>query len=181
LGPALSIEDAYWNGKQCDPWPDKEGTSVAHILDSLRAAGHALEHAWPMNNPEYPGPPPPASLLPANRLSTPGWQRLPTPTPTDVHNAITQCVVILSLRHVPTAWDQGPLVHAEAGAQTAGGHAVLAVGDITFGGHDTVIIRNSWGAGWGHNGFGYVTDTYLEHYLKRAFTLDCLTTGAAVA
>lgn len=38
-----------------------------------------------------------------------------------------------------------------------GGHAVCIVGYTA----DRFIVRNSWGAGWGDNGFAYVTDTYV--------------------
>ena len=52
-----------------------------------------------------------------------------------------------------------------AGEQVLGGHAVLAVGydDAT----QRFIVMNSWGTGWGMQGFftipyAYLTDTHLS-------------------
>lgn len=42
-----------------------------------------------------------------------------------------------------------------------GGHAVLAVGYDDAAGH--LIIRNSWGAGWGDKGYFYMPYSYVEN------------------
>jgi C1A family cysteine protease len=39
-----------------------------------------------------------------------------------------------------------------------GGHAITVVGYLASG---RFIVRNSWGTGWGDNGFGYVTAAYI--------------------
>jgi C1A family cysteine protease len=39
-----------------------------------------------------------------------------------------------------------------------GGHAITIVGYLASG---RFIVRNSWGTGWGDNGFGYVTPAYI--------------------
>lgn len=39
-----------------------------------------------------------------------------------------------------------------------GGHAIAIVGYRADG---RFIVRNSWGTGWGHNGFAYVTPNYI--------------------
>lgn len=42
-----------------------------------------------------------------------------------------------------------------------GGHAILAVGysDTTR----SLIVRNSWGRGWGHEGYGFLSYDYVMH------------------
>jgi len=55
-----------------------------------------------------------------------------------------------------------------------GGHAVMAVGyddDHTVGGRKvpSLIIRNSWGTGWGEDGYGYLPYAYVEQGLARDF------------
>ena len=174
LGLGLSIEDAHWNGKQRDPWRNEEATSIAHILPALTDRGHADEATWPLNAPAWPGPPPAESRLPANRRATPNWRRLDNPSPARIHAELAQRVVVLGLDFVPSAWDWGsPLVHAENGEKPVLGHAVLAVGEAQYDGHNAVMIRNSWGTRWGDRGFGYVSDTYLRHYLRSAYSLEC--------
>ena len=39
-----------------------------------------------------------------------------------------------------------------------GGHAVTVVGYTS----DRFIIRNSWGTGWGDDGFGYASEAYIN-------------------
>ena len=43
--------------------------------------------------------------------------------------------------------------------RSVGGHAVLAVGYLAA--KRLFIIRNSWGAGWGDRGYGYVPDAFM--------------------
>lgn len=47
----------------------------------------------------------------------------------------------------------GGIVSADAGCPTQIDHAVVAVGYGTENGTDYVIIRNSWSADWGEDGF----------------------------
>jgi C1A family cysteine protease len=61
------------------------------------------------------------------------------------------------------------------GDQVAGGHAVMAVGyddnHRTAGGEDepSLIIRNSWGTGWGDAGYGYLPYRYVLEGLAQDF------------
>lgn len=55
------------------------------------------------------------------------------------------------------AWIPAP----KPGDTVEGGHAVLAVGyDDTQGG-GALLIRNSWGTGWGHKGYGWLPVSYI--------------------
>ena len=46
-----------------------------------------------------------------------------------------------------------------------GGHAICLVGYTA----DAFIIRNSWGAGWGDNGFAYASDHYAADAITEAY------------
>lgn len=54
------------------------------------------------------------------------------------------------------------------------GHEILAVGyvdDSRVAGGGYLIVKNSWGQGWGDNGMGYATYEWLEHSLLDAQAL----------
>lgn len=41
-------------------------------------------------------------------------------------------------------------------------HAVVAVGHGSLSRHRVVLVRNSWGSGWGLSGYGWLTEQYLS-------------------
>jgi len=49
------------------------------------------------------------------------------------------------------------VLDASSGCSASVDHAVLAVGYGNFEGKDAFVIRNSWGADWGVNGYFYVS------------------------
>ena len=49
--------------------------------------------------------------------------------------------------------------------ETSGGHAVAMVGYT----EDSIIIRNSWGTGWGDQGFGYASLDYAQAAFTEAY------------
>ena len=49
--------------------------------------------------------------------------------------------------------------------QGGGGHAICLVGYTA----DAFIVRNSWGAGWGDNGFAYASEEYAKHAVTEAY------------
>lgn len=58
-----------------------------------------------------------------------------------------------------TAEDRGGMLdHFQQGTER-GGHAVCLVGYRTDG---RFIVRNSWGTGWGDQGFGYASPAYIQ-------------------
>lgn len=42
-----------------------------------------------------------------------------------------------------------------------GGHAILAVGYTQIEGENYIVIRNSWGASWGDQGYGYMPEGFF--------------------
>lgn len=70
---------------------------------------------------------------------------------------------ILVALSVDSTWDNAATTQGKLDTfkpNTArGGHAVSVVGYRSDG---RFIIRNSWGTGWGDNGFGYATEAYIQ-------------------
>ncbi|MCG7853636.1 MAG: cysteine protease, partial [Methanosarcinaceae archaeon] len=69
------------------------------------------------------------------------------------------------------AGNDGKIPYPCPGEKIAGGHAVVAVGynnkmkiKNTICGKETtgaILLRNSWGAGWGDNGYGWLPYDYV--------------------
>ena len=70
-------------------------------------------------------------------------------------------------------WDNAPNTKGKLDVYqpdtTRGGHAVALVGYTP----DRFIVRNSWGTGWGDQGFGYASIAYAQAAFTEAY-------GAAV-
>lgn len=51
------------------------------------------------------------------------------------------------------------------------GHAILAVGLGTHAsnGMEYFLVRNSWGSGWGNNGYAWLSTQYLKNHLLASF------------
>lgn len=171
---ALSVEDAFHQGKRLDPWHGQECTSVQHVLSGIRDFGHAIEAAWPYGAPPFPGSPPTASLDPANRRTlTRRWSETPKSGFDELISVVEQHCVVLTFGFVPSCWERADgLVDAQGNIPAVDGHAVLAVGSATRYHLKAIIIKNSWGEDWGDHGYGYVTAGYVDQYLLGVHVLE---------
>jgi len=76
---------------------------------------------------------------------------------------------ILTRLDVDTTWDNATATHGQLvnydAAHTRGGHCVALVGYTQNG----LIVRNSWGTGWGDRGFGYASNAYASAAFTEAY------------
>jgi hypothetical protein len=72
--------------------------------------------------------------------------------------------------NVDRTWDEATATHGELDnykQETArGGHAVALVGYTR---QRRFITRNSWGTGWGDNGYGYASEEYAQQAFTEAY------------
>jgi hypothetical protein len=170
-----SPEDAIWAAHREGGPQNLEETSVRLALSGLTRRRHAQESAWPYGTPPWPAPRPSAAKMSTNQTTLPLWRE--TPGSWDaIRDALGNGhAVVLTLRFVSSAWlPSGPDVDAPPGQKCPTNHAVLAVGltETSDGLAESVIVKNSWGVGWGLAGYGLVSRRYLEHYVVRAHALE---------
>jgi Papain family cysteine protease len=168
-----SIEDVLWAAHQIGGDPNTESTSVQFALQGLQQHGHADEAAWPYGSPAFPAERPAEAKDPQNRAELAAWRRMPSLDLDTVANEIASGrAVVLTLGVVLKAWPKTGVVDAPAGRKTPGAHAVLAVGTTRMGSEVQVIIKNSWGVGWGVGGYGFISSRYLDSYVRAGHILE---------
>jgi hypothetical protein len=171
-----SVEDALWAAHRVGGDPAEEGTSVYLALSGLDLHHHAEDSAWPYGMPPFPAQRPAEACDPARRVPNVGWRLLPTCDLDAVAAEVARgAAVVLTLNFVPGAWPSSGKVDAAPGRKAFGRHAVLAVGtlaDPAEPAESQTLIKNSWGADWGMDGYGFVTRRYLSNYGHLAHVLE---------
>lgn len=141
-----------------------KGLTFHAVQTALRDWGQPHEDVWPyqkiMPNPWLP---------PA--VTTVWCANLTLDTTLQVPAIVTQVKsgkpVILGIRLSSGFWDvQGPLYRVSPAGPGFGGHAVLAVGlSVDPRSEEFLLVRNSWGEGWGLMGYGWLPVRYLADKL----------------
>jgi hypothetical protein len=162
LRHALSAEYLFYHGAQRLPRKDFSRGLTFEVIDAaLRDDGQPSECAWPYQV-KHPSPwaPPVVTQLWFGGLGSMGTD---TSSIFDALNA--GMPVILGVHLVPgfNRVQSSPHIVDPRG-RPAGVHAVLAVGTgrrPAGPDDDLLIIRNSWGSNWGHDGHAWLPREYL--------------------
>lgn len=175
----LSVEWLYYHTAQLAGTGPDDGTTLPDTRRALHQIGQPEEPAWP-----YRG-----------QLTTRGTWAAPVIGSPLFRSGSNQCDPVMA--QVQTQLDQSqPVVLALYVSSTftasanwlhAGdeiilpedgeaidhgrGHAVVAVGYGHFGGETVMLLRNSWGTGWGRNGHAWVPESYLTRRLFGGFSI----------
>jgi hypothetical protein len=162
----LSEEALFWGCKIIDGrWAT--GTDFATAGAAISGTGQPENAAWPYEMTRvlgvpYDPPLPPSDLWHTSRLES---------IPADVNSVRTELSlgrpVVLGVILVDTFYQpvRGRIGVPPEGSPTRGGHALLAVGHDASG----LMIRNSWGASWGSDGYAWLSEEYVDRYLIEAW------------
>lgn len=151
---ALSEEYLYWACKEIDG-NIGFGTSLAAAHTALRRRGQAAAHLWPYE-PERDNVDP--TYRPPTGAAGDGQLRLAALSPIDLGTPAIQAelefgsIVVLGINLWPAFYQpkHDELTTPNAGDSLGDGHAVAIVGYDDERG--AMLIRNSWGLGWGYRG-----------------------------
>jgi C1A family cysteine protease len=145
---------------------ESSGTSLKAALDIARKFGCVEESLLPFNSAALYGGPTQAFYLKANQLKINSYVGLRTDL-RQWRSWLAQTGPLLARLEVDGNFDRlGPTGKLTTYAgRSLGGHAVTIVGYDARG----FIIRNSWGTGWGKDGFAHATDAYVGKAFSEAY------------
>jgi C1A family cysteine protease len=168
----LSVEYLYFHSVARTPGQNpNSGTTIDAVASALADEGQPVETAWPYSPaPITPWwPPVISSALHKATLETiePAFDKLTAAL--DQNHPVIMGLIITDFFFLPDGLGQINFVPDDI---ERGGHAVLAVG---FGqtelGVPAILIRNSWGEGWGIDGHAWLPRPYIDLHLHEAARL----------
>ena len=171
----LSCEFAFYRAQQRAMRPPSAGATLPHMLDALRYDGQPDESGWPYVSTSPTDAAtwrPPASPGP---LFARDGQQSPASFAAACGHLAAGCPVMLLIAlsasfFTPTA--TGVVVPGAGEVpQPSLRHAVIGVARGLVDGEEAILVRNSWGPGWGLNGHAWVTEPFVSPRLFALATL----------
>jgi C1A family cysteine protease len=169
----LSAEFLYYKAVQLMPGAKPEnGLTFLAAAQALQDTGQPDERVWPYqkNQPVPWVPPPIKKSWHGTMISGAGVAEI-------VASLNARQPVVLGIKLTPGFLSPGPPYIIKAIGRGAGGHAVLVVGwakSVQLG--QLLLIRNSWGPGWGDLGCAWLATAYLTNNLIGCRTVHPLKT-----
>jgi C1A family cysteine protease len=146
------------------------GAMIRDGIKSVSKQGVCTETSWPYDIAKFTDQPPQACYDEALGNRATSYQRI-TPTLSQLKGCLAHGYPIIFGFRVYESFESAEVAQTgvapmpQADEQALGGHAVLAVGYDDAGGR--FLVRNSWGSGWGRDGYftmpyAYLTDRGLS-------------------
>lgn len=177
--PESLAPDALWSSCVANGTASREGTTLEAVADALQTDGQPTLANWPFNTAIIHE----ADQIPLTAQASIWHQANLSSVPVandgiedgiEDHLTIGRAVALIV--EVTTEFEQAtpndtievPPLTAPQGSY----HAVLVVGARTHEGVRALLIRNSWGPGWGAGGYGWLPLDYLIAFGARAGAID---------
>lgn len=167
-GSALFV---YYNGRLIEGTTDYD--SGLYVRDGIKAMnrwGVADRWAWPYDVSEFTTEPSRHAYDSAKGAGALGYSRVINGTAGIAAALMANKPVVIGMTVYESIFDVGPdgIINVGINDQApAGGHCMAIVGYVPS--MDSYILRNSWSASWGAEGYGYMK---VMDFLRDAFTSD---------
>lgn len=159
---------------------NNSGMSPVDAANILVQQGCDTLDDMPYNQYDYTTKPTATQIANAGNYKDLSWESI-TSNSTDALKDSLQSgpIQAASLVYWGTGWDQsGDIAYSDlesSQATLAGVHSICMVGyddsHVTGDGTGAFKFLNSWGTGWGHNGYGWISYKYAQNELQEAITL----------
>lgn len=169
----LCVEYLFFHAVARTPGQNPHGgTSMAAAAAALADEGQPVETAWPYTSDQLtPWTPPPITSTLHKTVLAPGALDFAGVIATlDTAAPVVLGLIITDAFYRPDGAGRIPF---QAPDIERGGHAVLAVGygSESGTGEPALLIRNSWGPGWGQGGYAWLPRAYVDCQLHETALL----------
>ncbi len=177
--PEPLAPDALWSSCVANGTASREGTTLEAVADALRKDGQPSLVDWPFNTEITHEA---DQIPPAAQASI--WHQAdlsPVPVANDgiedgIEYQLAIGLAVALIVEVTTEFEKatsnGTIEVPPLTAPQGSYHAVLVVGARTHERVRTLLVRNSWGPGWGAGGYGWLPLDYLIAFGARADAID---------
>ena len=182
LGSRLAL---YKWARDADGTTGDVGTSDATMISIMTSKGVPHESLWPYTISQFDVEPPSNVITDAANAKSTASATISTgggaDTATDdIKSALNTPLPVMFTFDVYPSYDaagtNGGYIGAPGGT-SRGGHANVIVGyndalSNLDGSKGAFIVRNSWGASWGANGYGYMPYAWCPTYIQSAYVIS---------
>jgi hypothetical protein len=170
----LSAEFAFYHAQRRAGRPPTAGANLSHMLAALKGDGQPVEADWPYLNAlpsdlDTYGPPADLKVFRRNGEPRPGGVD-EIVLQLDAKRPVLTLLMLSDAFYMP---DRDGVVATTPGEgpDPQRRHAVVAVGHGTRAGERVILVRNSWGLGWGLAGHAWLTESFITPRLTRVALL----------
>lgn len=158
-----------------------DGTTLQAIADAVAQTGQPPEATWPYNDTLGAGTEAAPSSAATSTFNTAGLFYVPLAhdgIEEDLETTLTLGLPVIIVLEITSEFENpdadGEIALPALSAPVNDYHAVAAVGAATNtdGDNRRLLIRNSWGSGWGAGGYGWLPYDYLVAFAVQAAAID---------